>query len=186
VRVRVSDGLLWTGTIVDGAGQGQRAADGDHRSATALLSANESHAIRIVPTDAASQVHVALTLDGVLVPVEDDLTAIVSLATPGHHVLVALVNDGYDTVSAEAEFHVLVEGGADAPIVPLMSPTEGAVVTASSAVTGSVSGSDLVGWRLYAIDRKRGAASPLDCYTFGDQVCKRAPTVWRSATCFVH
>jgi RHS repeat-associated protein len=160
VRVRVSDGLLWTEqswtlqvkdapltAIID--------------PATALLSPNESHAIRIVPSDAASQVHVALTLDGVLVPVEDDLTAIVSSATPGRHVLVALVNDGYDTVSAEAEFHVLVEGAADAPAVQIASPAEGAVVTAPSTVTGSVSDSDLIGWRLYAMDRNGGAGHEL-------------------------
>ena len=155
VRVRVSDGLLWTeqswtlqvkdaplSAIID--------------PGTALLSPNEPHAIRIVPSDAASQVHVALTLDGVLVPVEDDLTAIVSSATPGRHVLVALVNDGYDTVSVEAEFHVLVEGGADAPVIAITSPAEGGVVTAPTMVTGSVSDADLVGWTLTAVDRNGG------------------------------
>jgi RHS repeat-associated protein len=155
VRVRVSDGLLWTEqswtlqvkdapltAIID--------------PATALLSPNEPHAIRIVPSDAASQVHVALTLDGVLVPVEDDLTAIVSSATPGRHVLVALVNDGYDTVSVEAEFHVLVEGGADAPVIAITAPVEGGVVTAPTTVTGSVSDADLVGWTLTAVDRNGG------------------------------
>jgi RHS repeat-associated protein len=155
VRVRVSDGLLWTeqswtlqvkdaplSAIID--------------PTTALLSPNEPHAIRIVPSDAASQVHVALTLDGVLVPVEADLTAIVSSATPGRHVLVALVSDGYDIVSVEAEFHVLVEGGADAPVIAITSPAEGGVVTAPTTVTGSVGDADLVGWTLTAIDRNGG------------------------------
>ncbi|MBX3714257.1 MAG: tandem-95 repeat protein, partial [Lysobacter sp.] len=155
VRVRVSDGLLWTEqswtlqvkdapltAIID--------------PGTALLSPNAPHAIRIVASDAASQVHVALTLDGVLVPVEDDLTAIVSSATPGRHVLVALVSDGHDIVSVEAEFHVLVEGSADAPVIAIASPVEGGVVTAPTTVSGSVSDADLVGWTLTAVDRNGG------------------------------
>ena len=161
VRVRVSDGLLWTEQSWTLQVKDNAPLTAVIDPATALLSPNELHAIRIVPTDAASQVHVALTLDGVLVPVDTDLTAIVSSATPGRHVLVALVNDGYDTTSAEAEFHVLVEGGADAPVIAITAPVEGAVVTAPSTVTGSVADSDLIGWRLYAVDRNGGAGREL-------------------------
>jgi hypothetical protein len=82
VRVRVSDGLLWTEQLWTLQVKDNVPLTAAIDPATALLSPNESHAIRIVPTDAASQVHVALTLDGVLVLVEDDLTAIVSSATP--------------------------------------------------------------------------------------------------------
>ena len=87
VRVRVSDGLLWTEQSWTLQAKDNAPLTAVIDPATALLSPNELHAIRIMPTDAASQVHVALTLDGVLVPVDTDLTAIVSSATTGRHVL---------------------------------------------------------------------------------------------------
>lgn len=160
VRVRVSDGQLWTEQSWP-----LTVADGEPLSAsielpTGLVAPGESLFVRIVPANAASQVNVALTLDGVLVPVGGDLTAVVSSTVVGPHLLEVVVSDGYETTSASVEFFVLNPGSGDAPTLTLTVPVDGATVSAPIDVTGSVTDIDLAGWTLTAID-KNGTSSRL-------------------------
>jgi RHS repeat-associated protein len=160
VRVRVSDGTLWTEqgwtlTVADGA-----PLSASIELPTGLVAPGESLFVRIVPVNAASQVNVALTLDGVLVPVESDLTAVVSSTVVGPHLLEVVVSDGYETTSASVEFFVLNPGSGDAPTLTLTVPADGATVSAPVDVTGSATDIDLAGWTLTAID-KSGTSSRL-------------------------
>jgi len=160
VRVRVSDGQLWTEqswtlTVADGT-----PLSASIELPTGLVAPGEPLFVRIVPANAASQVNVALTLDGVLVPVESDLTAMVSSTVVGAHRLEVVVSDGYETTSASIEFFVLNPGSGDAPTLSLTVPADGATVSAPVDVTGSVTDIDLAGWTLTAIE-KNGTSSRL-------------------------
>lgn len=158
VRVRVSDGTLWTEqswtlTVVDAT-----PLSASIELPTGLVSPGEPLFVRIVPANAAAQVNVALTLDGVLVPVSSDLTTTVSSNVVGSHRLEVVVSDGFETTTASVEFFVRNPDSGDGPTVSLAVPADGATVTAPVDATGTVADTDLAGWTLTAIDRA-GTAS---------------------------
>ncbi|OJH33810.1 putative Ig domain-containing protein [Cystobacter ferrugineus] len=153
VRVRVSDGALWTEQAWS-----LRVVDGLALSATldvspAQVGPNEVVTVQVQPLNAGSQVNVELRMDGTLVPVDANLLALVKTTVLGRHVLEATVSDGTETAQAIGEFFVLDASSSEGPTLTLTAPTDDAVVTAPTTVTGTVQDADLAGWKLYLIDR---------------------------------
>ena len=154
VRVRVSDGALWTEqsytlTVADALPLGvdiQLPAGG-------LVGQGESFEVRIVASNAASQLVATLLLDGQPVALGPDLSVVLQGGSIGQHTLVATVSDGYEVVSATSTYIVLDPNSQNGPTVTLTSPLESAVVTAPVGVLGTVADSDLAGWTLTVLDR---------------------------------
>ncbi len=161
VRVRVSDGALWTEQAWS-----LRVVEGLALSATmdvtpAQVGPNEVVTVQVQPLNAGSQVSVELRMDGALVPVDANLRALVQTTVIGRHELTATVTDGIDTAQAIGEFVVLDANSSEGPTLTLTAPADDAVVSAPTTVTGSVQDSDLAGWKLYLIDRNGSAAQQL-------------------------
>ncbi len=153
VRVRVSDGALWTEQgwalhVVEGAPLSARI-----ELSTAQVGPNVPLLVSVVPANAASQVTVVLRLDGVVVPMDSNLTASVRSGVIGRHELTVTVSDSYEITTATTEFLVLDPNSSDGPTVSLSAPLEEAIVTAPMAVMGAVADADLAGWKLSLFDR---------------------------------
>lgn len=161
VRVRVSDGSLWTEQAWT-----VRVVENLALSATldvtpAQVGPNEIVTVQVRPLNAASQVNVELRMDGALVPVDANLSARVQTTVVGFHALTATVTDGTETAEATGQFLVLDANSNEGPTLTLTAPADDAVVTAPTTVTGSVSDGDLAGWKLYLVDRNGSAAQQL-------------------------
>ncbi len=161
VRVRVSDGALWTEQawslrVVESA-----ALSASLDVQPAQVGPNEVVTVQVVPLNAGSQVSVELRMDGALVPVDANLRAQVQTTVIGRHALEATVSDGTETATASGEFVVLDANSSEGPTLTLTAPADEAIVTAPVAVTGSVHDADLAGWKLYLIDRNGASAQQL-------------------------
>ena len=161
VRVRVSDGALWTEQawslrVVE---SGALSASLDVQPAQ--VGPNEVVTVQVLPLNAGSQVSVELRMDGALVPVDANLRALVQTTVVGRHALEAVVSDGTETAQASGEFIVLDANSSEGPTLTLTAPADEAVVSAPVTVTGSVNDADLAGWKLYLIDRNGASAQQL-------------------------
>lgn len=162
VRVRVSDGALWTEqgyvlTVADALPLGVEI----QLPAGGLVGQGESFEVRIVASNAASQLVATLLLDGQPVVLGPDLSVVLEGGGIGEHTLVATVSDGYEVVSATSTYVVLDPSSQDGPVVTLTNPVEADVVTAPVEVLGSVADSDLAGWTLSVLDRDGSSSSVL-------------------------
>lgn len=161
VRVRVSDGALWTEQawslrVVEGL-----ALSASLEVTPAQVGPNEIVTVQVRPLNAASQVNVELRMDGALVPVDANLRALVQTTVVGLHALTATVSDGTETAQATGQFLVLDASSNEGPTLTLSAPVDEAVVSAPMTVTGSVSDGDLAGWKLYLLDRNGTSAQQL-------------------------
>ncbi|SFK25795.1 putative Ig domain-containing protein [Lysobacter sp. cf310] len=161
VRLRVSDGALWTEQawllhVVEGL---PFSATLDVQPPQ--VGPNEVVTVQVLPVNAGSQVSVELRMDGAFVPVDANLRALVQTTLIGRHALVAIVSDGTDTVEVSGEFTVLDANSSEGPTLTLTAPADDAVVTAPTTVTGSVQDADLAGWKLFLVDRDGSHAQQL-------------------------
>lgn len=158
VRVRVSDGRLWTEQAWNLAVVEGLPLEATLHVDPVRVSPNETVSVQVVPKHAASQVTVELRLDGTVVPVDAQLRATVRSAVIGRHVLTAKIRDGVEVVETASEFLVLDPNSTEAPVVTLTTPNDDAVITAPTKVLGAVTDVDVAGWKLTLID-KNGTSS---------------------------
>jgi len=149
VIVRASDGLAyqeqsWSLTILDGS---------------IPLAVNLVLAPTTVAPDAPVTATLAVsgaaglpvatsTLDGAPVALPANGTATMSAHAIGRHTVSTAVTDGFDTVTASADFFVSDGSDTSAPEVHLTAPGDNAEITKPTAVRGSVQDPNLASWLL--------------------------------------
>jgi choice-of-anchor A domain-containing protein/RHS repeat-associated protein len=119
--------------------------------------------IGIVVGGAAGQPTISATLDGQPIALDPDgTTTLTAPTTPGSHVVIVTVNDGFDTDTTEATFNVVDPNDTSLPIVQIHAPREGAteqllVLQSPRDAIVSVSDDHLRSWTLKLYER--GVAS---------------------------
>ncbi|CAA0121101.1 tRNA(Glu)-specific nuclease WapA [Halioglobus japonicus] len=155
ITVRVDDGIQWTELGWDiNVLPGGTPLSADITVTPEVVDAGDVVVVQIVPTGAAGDASVSITVDGANVALDGNNTASIVNNVIGAHEIAARIEDDYDTVTVRKTFYIRDPDDLTVPVATIDNITAGQKVTAPVEILATISDDNLSSWslRLYSMD----------------------------------
>ncbi len=149
VLIQVDDGEFfiqqgWTITVIDpGAPLG-----GDIELSATVVIINNSVEVTVIPTGNIGNTSVVATLDGQPLVLDANYQATIPADTLGTYTIDVSITDEYDSIDLTAEFEVIEDTVLTPPVVDILTPGDGNIITGFNDISVLVEDDNLASWKL--------------------------------------
>ncbi len=149
VLMQVDDGEFyiqqgWTITVID---PGAPLGGNIELSATTVI-INTTVNVTVIPTGNIGNTTVVATLDGQPLALDTNYQATIPADVLGTHTIDVTITDEYDSIDLTADFEVIEETVLTPPVVDILSPENGGIITGFNDIRVLVEDDNLASWKL--------------------------------------